>query len=417
MSGEAFVTLVVLGIVIMIVVFIAGRSRRSRSGHNDNLAIQAGRRVEPASAPSTAEDNVNASVSRKSYESSTPEMTITPKLQTLIRELEDPNDERRASAAREIGRLGDVGGVEPLIEALAEGQTNNVEGEIARALGDIGDPKAVEVLVQTVLFALDDYPSAEEMRESNSLLMSGYDTWEYFNPQPQTEATRALKKIGDPHAVTVLTEALTSKTPGSAMSAASALGNLGDPNAARHLVKALQEEETRGFAAIALGELGNLQAVEPLMRLLLQQPDEEDADLREYAATLLGRLGDPRTVEPLIGLLGIDEDGVGSAAASALGQIGDQRAVAPLIEALKDPNSVAMRVQAALAFGYLGNLRAMKPLVEMLKAEWDGSSGTRRAAARALGEIGDTGELSTPSTTPSDTPRTPSTSRKLTPLP
>ena len=148
MSGEAFVTLVVLGIVIMIVVFIAGRSRRSRSGHNDNLAIQAGRRVEPASAPSTAEDNVNASVSRKSYESSTPEMTITPKLQTLIRELEDPNDERRASAAREIGRLGDVGGVEPLIEALAEGQTNNVEGDIARALGDIGDPKAVEVLAQ-----------------------------------------------------------------------------------------------------------------------------------------------------------------------------------------------------------------------------------------------------------------------------
>ena len=54
------------------------------------------------------------------------------------------------------------------------------------------------------------------------------------------------------------------------------------------------------------------------------------------AARALGKLGDIRAVEPLVAALEDEDYGVAMAAAEALGALGDSRAVEPLIAALED---------------------------------------------------------------------------------
>ncbi len=89
-------------------------------------------------------------------------------------------------------------------------------------------------------------------------------------------------------------------------------------------------------AAETLGKLGDLRAVEPLIKAL--------SGGNECAATALGKLGDPRAVAPLIKAL----SGGDGCAATALGKLGDPRAVEPLITALCSKN-LSFRKAAAEA--------------------------------------------------------------------
>ncbi len=80
-----------------------------------------------------------------------------------------------------------------------------------------------------------------------------------------------------------------------------------------------------------------------------------------------------------------NEDFLNPVAIDMLHEIGGL-ATKALIVVLKDENSKVRRA-AAKALGQIGDLRATKPLINALK---DGDSELCRAAARALGEIGDT---------------------------
>jgi hypothetical protein len=139
--------------------------------------------------------------------------------------------------------------------------------------------------------------------------------------------------------------------------------------------------EVRRDATQALGQIGDVRAVEPLIAAL----KDRDWDVRRAAAQALGLIGDVRGVEPLIVTLKDRFDGVRKAAAQALGKIGDVRAVMPLIAALKD-QSWQVSEAAAQILGQIRDTRAVEPLIAALEdRDWD----VRRAAAQALGQIGD----------------------------
>lgn len=91
--------------------------------------------------------------------------------------------------------------------------------------------------------------------------------------------------------------------------AAEALGNEGDLAAVEPLLKALNDPhvDVQWLAAKSLGKLGDLRAVEPLIAAL----KADDKWLRQGAAWGLGRLRDPRAVEPLLALLGDKKKGSG----------------------------------------------------------------------------------------------------------
>ncbi len=169
-----------------------------------------------------------------------------------------------------------------------------------------------------------------------------------------------------------------------------ALGKLGDPQAIPVLVQGLSEEgETRKrvryACAWALGALQARQAV-PALSALSADPFPP---VRKMAAYALGAVGDPPALAALRKALEDPVPEVRWTAAMWLGRRGDPSAV-PVLASLLDPKTAAtlppaereaLVAQAAKAAGVLRD-PALKPLVEALAR--DASPAARLAAQEAL---------------------------------
>src|SRR5678815_2254539 len=73
----------------------------------------------------------------------------------------------------------------------------------------------------------------------------------------------------------------------------------------------------------------------PSVEILIEYLEDDDWLIREAAADLLGKIGDIRAVEPLMRRLQVDQDtGVKELAMKSLGLIGDARPAELYIEAI-----------------------------------------------------------------------------------
>jgi HEAT repeat protein len=145
----------------------------------------------------------------------------------------------------------------PLIEALRsardvaalaqalQDENKLVRKAAAEALGQIGDPRAVEALLASLR----------------------NDNWR----RVREAAAEALGQIGDARAVEPLLAALRDADPSIKVAAAEALGQIGDEHAIAPLVLALQDGGwvVRKTAAAALGAIGDTRAIAPLVVVLL----------------------------------------------------------------------------------------------------------------------------------------------------
>lgn len=112
---------------------------------------------------------------------------------------------------------------------------------------------------------------------------------------------------------------------------ADAIEKIGKP-AVLHAIEALldQNREVRARAITALGRIGDVRAVDPLIRLV----DDSEAGIVRSALWALGRLRDNRAVDPLLRLW--DKGEFRREIAMALGAIGDKRAAQPIMNALDE---------------------------------------------------------------------------------
>ncbi len=165
--------------------------------------------------------------------------------------------------------------------------------------------------------------------------------------------------------------------------AAAAFG--GNDIAVRHLIGLLADPVKGDEAARVLGMLKEKSAVDALLK---------EAAARSRSAILaLGEIGDPRATEPLSEMLRRsrkDDFPWASCLADALGKIGDSRAVDCLIEALRDAN-LNTSASAAVALGRIGDQRALGPLVSALRRDPSRPSWMQselpNAAAKGLGYL------------------------------
>jgi HEAT repeat protein len=209
-----------------------------------------------------------------------------------------------------------------LIPILANDSSDTMRVMTASALGDIGDPKAVEPLIATL--------------KDDTMIV-------------RRDAARALGKIGAKNAgaaelvIEPLCEALQDNHSIIQRSAASALAEIGQEHprlaagAVPSLIVALNYNYGRRTEIIyALGKIGDRRSVEPLIEHFLTQVDEAQiGEATNWAAWALGEIGDERAVEPLTVLLNTSSClGVGSAA-TALGKIGGEQATRSLIARLE----------------------------------------------------------------------------------
>jgi HEAT repeat protein len=219
-------------------------------------------------------------------------------VEPLMAVLQDENEKVRVGAARALGELGYVAPsveeeqVRVLLEAVRN--TQSYDRETMRTLEQnivkLGFPAVIPLIA-----ALQD-----EKRKVRSF------------------AAKALGYMGDTRAVEPLITILQNDWEVRS-SAALALGSLKDMRAAEVLIAALQDKnsEVRLYAALALGSLKDTRAVEPLITKL------KDANeyVRSTAARALGELGDKRAIPSLTLALKDENEDVCTVATQALEKI------------------------------------------------------------------------------------------------
>ncbi len=114
------------------------------------------------------------------------------------------------------------------------------------------------------------------------------------------------------------------------------LGLIGDPAAVDAICGRLHDENPNVIcsAAEALGKIGSVEAVEPLLDAY-----DRVEDARLPALEALGKIGDRSALDRLYGFLKTMDPMITFAAIEAIGQIGDQQAVPKLMEYLECPDS------------------------------------------------------------------------------
>jgi HEAT repeat protein len=143
-------------------------------------------------------------------------------------------------------------------------------------------------------------------------------------------------------------------------------------------ILATANEDAREATAQALGEFG-LEAIGPLTDLLAV----DDPDTRWWAARALAEVGGVPAVAPLVSILSDPDPDMRACAAMALGRVGEGQA-APGVAALLADESAFVASIAADALALMGE-PAIQPLAEILG---DGTPHARLLAVRALGRIG-----------------------------
>lgn len=138
-----------------------------------------------------------------------------------------------------------------------------------------------------------------------------------------------------------------------------------DKNAVPHLLDALNNTEIpliQANCAQILGRIGDITALNPLIAAL----KTFNEDTRRYAAEALGLLHSPQAVESLIEALNSEQSpAVLSAISIALGRLAGVCAVDPLIERLTHPNQMFL-LATTWALAKIRDSRAIHPLIEIL---------------------------------------------------
>lgn len=292
-------------------------------------------------------------------------------------------------AAKALGEIGDATAVELLIKILLE---NELESDLLRwcteALGPIGDKRAVEPLIKIL----------ENKREEDLLLRS---------------TVEALGRIGDKRVIEPLVKSLeyVQKEPSDKHVVAEVLKSIGDKRAIEPLIKALKTGIVKELWIYeVLREFGD-QAVDLLIKVL--EDGLGNKDFLEKVARTLSRFDSERArcnntrrrimseietrlrrekVESIKSLLQCFHEGHTIDAINACDELLEFGSLAyqPLIDGLANSNA-NMREECAWVLGrlyqegLLADSRSVPHLTELVR---DTYYGVRRNVAWALGKIG-----------------------------
>jgi len=267
----------------------------------------------------------------------------------LISQLNAEDLEVRRSAVVALGRIGDASATSALVNKLDD---KFLAIDAANALGEIGEPQAVDGLLkligdedasvrQAAVAALNSIipPSMSQriipllhdrdpnVRES-AVKIAGYfgypdaadalvDLSRDPNERVRCAALEHLPFVEDERAFDVLGHALKDETPNVRAAAARALGNMDSPRVVAHLVAGLVDEDVwvRYFSARSLGRHRDERSVEALKGVI-----EKDKfnHVRIAALDSLGQIGGPRVAEIVAGFVDDNDRDVAHAAQVAL---------------------------------------------------------------------------------------------------
>ncbi len=217
----------------------------------------------------------------------------------------------RAGAARVLGRMGNRRVVGSLCRVLMEDPAGGPRAAAAQALGDIGDPVCVDILIRALndedrlvrLYSVTSLGQIKDDRAVEPLIRQLKD-----NYRIKAEAARILGMFGDERALPDLIWALGCR--GSGYSSlrgviCEAVLSFESERTVKLLIKFFNKgnERLRKKVAWVLGRMEEL-SLEPVLMAL----EDEDPDTRRYAVRALGWMEDDRIEDHLRPLAGEDGD-------------------------------------------------------------------------------------------------------------
>lgn len=265
----------------------------------------------------------------------------------------------RARVAATLGINKEKSAISALLDALDD-QYFTVRVSAALALGNIGDAQ----VIPSLLPLLKDKDG--EVRSAACVAIA-----KFSDPSTFDDITNVL--LDDP-----LIEVR--------QSAVRALGDTKHPAAVPFLMEALRDSFWWFEREQATADL--LDAIEKMgpavVESLIDALGDKEATVRKYAAIMLGNLSDIRAIEELgMALYDLHHE-VGEAAANALVKFGAQ-AVDILTESLSHPEA-AIREHAVIALAKIQDARVVPVLIEMLQ---DPERNVQKQAIIALGNLKD----------------------------
>ena len=306
-------------------------------------------------------------------------------LSALIGGVGDGDSNVRKGVAHVLTDSDGVGPKKPVVDALVEKMKGDAgtRGPGGDVLGSVRFLKegAADIAVPELLTILTEKDPKDPKAFKN-------------DEGSRSGAAEALGKIGDPRAVQPLIDTLKTDTPTVQRVAIGSIALIAAPSCEAALIQAVKDKnadaEARLQAASGLGKIASAAAIDTLIASL----DDPDLKMRSAAVAALAHAGrptlngptQPLALQSLIAALSNSSDNIRTGAANALTRVAAPEADPALIAALKnDKNETDLRVAAANALGFPHNAAAVPTLIGAL-SDQDGD--VRDVARDALVQIG-----------------------------
>jgi HEAT repeat protein len=315
--------------------------------------------------------------------------TDPKKPETWIAKLDQKDPKKVVDAAHELRKLKAKEAVQPLV-ALLKHEDMNVRLEAAYALEDIGDPSAMQPLID----AIDLASTAKASDQANAKI------------------AEALGSFGDAKATPALIRMLGAREATVKLAAVKGLGKVKDPAAIPALRRFIDDEATAPLitktAIQVLGEMRATEAVPSIVKAMVME--RQGVSFYSEASYALFQIGDPAAKALIAILNGSDtaylkwaDDrsrlpaGYLSKGAVILADIGDKSAVPALVKLMtwKDPaeNEAYELLVHGQAGEALGRLRAKEGAAAIGAQVNVSEANIRGQLAVALAHIGDKAQL------------------------
>ena len=332
---------------------------------------------------------------------------------SVVRLLDDPEDEVRAKAATALGRMGDQRAVGYLMDRLLTDPAPFVRARISAALGQLGGPEVIDRLVRALgdpawwvrMRAVEALQHLGEMAEGPLLI-----ALDDFDPEIRTRAAVALERLGVPDKLIRMIE-----SGERVQDATTAMQKFATAGTREFLSELAQHDsrQVRSVLVTAAERSGRRDLADALVRMATSDPDPA---LRSQALTALRSLAIRDALPAALSALSDPDHGVRAAAVEFIGAFGSLETAGLLhgSSADADPHVRAASIralgrmrapckaevarllhdpdwtvrEAAATAAAEASLRALLPALVALLGDADPR--VRRSAAVAVGTLGDT---------------------------